>query len=67
MSPEFPEFPNRFLTFIENLMIGQKLSEYQTGYRVFSRKVLESLLILENLDDFVFDNQMLSQVFLFWF
>lgn len=65
--PLYKYIANRFLTFIENLMIGQKLSEYHTGYRAFSRKVLESLPILENSDDFVFDNQMLLQVFYFGF
>lgn len=58
---------NRLFTFIENLIIGQKLSEYHTGYRAFSRKVLESLPILKNSDDFVFDNQMLLQAFYFGF
>jgi glycosyltransferase involved in cell wall biosynthesis len=65
--PIYKYIANRVLTFIENLMIGQKLSEYHTGYRAFSRKVLESLPILENSDDFVFDNQMLLQVFYFGF
>ena len=65
--PLYKYIANRFLTFIENLMIGKKLSEYHTGYRVFSRKVLESLPILENSDDFVFDNQILLQVFYFGF
>lgn len=65
--PLYKYIANRFLTFIENLMIGQKLSEYHTGYRAFSRKVLETLPILENSDDFVFDNQMLLQVFYFGF
>lgn len=65
--PLYKYIANRFLTFIENLMIGQKLSEYHTGYRAFSRKVLEALPILENSDDFVFDNQILLQVFYFSF
>ncbi|PIV39613.1 MAG: glycosyl transferase family 2 [Candidatus Omnitrophica bacterium CG02_land_8_20_14_3_00__42_8] len=65
--PLYKYIANRFLTFIENLMIGQKLSEYHTGYRAFSKKVIESLPILENSDDFVFDNQMLLQVFYFGF
>jgi glycosyltransferase involved in cell wall biosynthesis len=65
--PLYKYIANRFLSFIENLMIGQKLSEYHTGYRAFSRKVLETLPILENSDDFVFDNQMLLQVFYFGF
>jgi glycosyltransferase involved in cell wall biosynthesis len=53
---------NRFLTFIENVLLGVKLSEYHTGYRAFSRKLLEQLPIEANSDDFVFDNQMLAQV-----
>jgi glycosyltransferase involved in cell wall biosynthesis len=52
---------NRMLTFTQNIMIGQKLSEYHTGYRAFSRKVLETLPLELNSDDFVFDNQMLVQ------
>ena len=65
--PVYKYVANRFLTFVENLMVGQKLSEYHTGYRAFSKKVLESLPILENSDGFVFDNQMLLQVFWFGF
>ena len=53
---------NRGLTFIENLLTGAKLSEYHTGYRAFSREVLERLPLEENSDDFVFDNQMLAQI-----
>jgi len=53
---------NRFLTLAENILTGAKLSEYHTGYRAFSRKVLESLNLDENSDDFVFDNQMLLQI-----
>ena len=53
---------NRFLTFVENILIGAKLSEYHTGYRAFSRELLEKLPIENNSDDFVFDNQMLTQV-----
>ena len=65
--PLYKYIANRFLTFIENLMLQQKLSEYHTGYRAFSKKVLESLPILENSDDFVFDNQMLLQILYFGF
>lgn len=54
---------NRGLTFLQNLLIGQKLSEYHTGYRAFSREVLTSIDYHANSDDFVFDNQMLSQIF----
>ena len=56
---------NRFLTFAENLLIGAKLSEYHTGYRAFSRDLLERLPLEANSDDFVFDNQMLAQIL--WF
>lgn len=53
---------NRFLTLFENLLIQAKLSEYHTGYRAFSRELLESLDLSNNSDDFVFDNQMLTQI-----
>jgi glycosyltransferase involved in cell wall biosynthesis len=53
---------NRFLTFVGNLLMGAKLSEYHTGYRAFSRTLLEDLPIDRNSDDFVFDNQMLAQI-----
>lgn len=53
---------NRFLTLSQNLLVGQKLSEYHTGYRAFSRKVLETIPYENCSDDFVFDNQMLSQI-----
>jgi glycosyltransferase involved in cell wall biosynthesis len=53
---------NRALTFIENLLTGAKLSEYHTGYRAFSRRLLERLPLDGNSDDFVFDNQMLAQI-----
>jgi glycosyltransferase involved in cell wall biosynthesis len=53
---------NRFLTLAENILTGAKLSEYHTGYRAFSRRVLAELPIEANSDDFVFDNQMLAQV-----
>ena len=60
--PVYKYISNRFLTFIQNILVGQKLSEYHTGYRAFSRDVLESVKLEENSDDFVFDNQMLSQI-----
>ena len=63
--PLWKYISNRFLTFTENILLGAKLSEYHTGYRAFSRQLLESLPIEENSDDFVFDNQMLAQVI--WF
>ena len=56
---------NRFLTFVENVLLGAKLSEYHTGFRAFSRQLLERLPIEGNSDDFVFDNQMLAQII--WF
>jgi len=60
--PRYKYVANRFLTATQNLLSGAKLSEYHTGYRAFTRKVLESLPLLENSDDFVFDNQMLAQI-----
>jgi len=54
---------NRFLTLFQNILINQKLSEYHTGYRAFSKEVLESINYNANSDDFLFDNQMLSQIF----
>jgi glycosyltransferase involved in cell wall biosynthesis len=53
---------NRWLTFVENLLLGAKLSEYHTGYRAFSRELLQKLHLDSNSDDFVFDNQMLAQI-----
>jgi glycosyltransferase involved in cell wall biosynthesis len=53
---------NRSLTLVQNLLIGAKLSEYHTGYRAFSRRLLESLSLEDNSDDFLFDNQMLTQI-----
>jgi glycosyltransferase involved in cell wall biosynthesis len=61
--PLYKYVANRSLTFIENIMLGQKLSEYHTGYRAFSRHILEQLPLENNSDDFVFDNQMLVQIF----
>lgn len=55
---------NRMLTLFENIMLGQKLSEYHTGYRAFSAEVLRSLNLSANSDDFVFDNEMLAQIFM---
>jgi len=54
---------NRILTLIQNILINQKLSEYHTGYRAFSRKVFEKINFEANSDDFVFDNQILAQIF----
>ncbi|PYX88239.1 MAG: glycosyl transferase family 2 [Acidobacteria bacterium] len=65
--PRYKYVANRFLTAFENLFLGAKLSEYHTGYRAFGRKVLTDLPLLENSDDFVFDNQMLAQCVYFGF
>jgi len=62
--PVYKYIANRFLTLSQNILIGQKLSEYHTGYRAFSREVLEGINYSVNSDDFVFDNQMLSQIFM---
>jgi len=63
--PVWKYIANRMLTLIENLLLGAKLSEYHSGYRAFSRELLEKLPVEANSDDFVFDNQMLAQVI--WF
>jgi glycosyltransferase involved in cell wall biosynthesis len=65
--PVYKYVANRFLTLTENVVIGSKLSEFHTGYRAFSRRVLASLPLLECSDDFVFDNQMLLQALYFGF
>lgn len=65
--PRYKYYANRFLTWFENLLTGAKLSEYHTGYRIFSRAVLANLPLLENSDDFVFDNEMLAQCQFFGF
>ncbi len=62
--PLYKYIANRFLTAFQNLMMGAKLSEYHTGFRAFSRELLEALPLEENSDDFVFDNQMLAQAVL---
>lgn len=62
--PLYKYVANRLLTFTQNLLVGQKLSEYHTGYRAFSREVLENIDWRSNSDDFVFDNEMLSQIIL---
>lgn len=62
--PLYKYFSNRILTFIQNLLMNQKLSEYHTGFRAFSRKVLESIDYETNSDDFIFDNQMIAQIFM---
>lgn len=65
--PRYKYYFNRLLTLVENVMLGIKLSEYHTGYRTFTRKVLETLPLRECSDDFVFDNQMLAQAAAFGF
>jgi glycosyltransferase involved in cell wall biosynthesis len=60
--PLWKYFANRFLTLSENVLVGAKLSEYHSGYRAFSRQLLEQLDLEQNSDDFVFDNQMLIQI-----
>lgn len=61
--PMYKYIANRILTLCQNILMGQKLSEYHTGYRAFSKKVLKSVNYNMNSDDFVFDNQMLAQIF----
>jgi len=63
--PLYKYVANRFLTLAENILLGQKFSEYHTGYRAFSREVLEKLPLDANSNDFVFDNQMIAQMV--WF
>lgn len=65
--PLYKYIANRFLTAIQNLFLGIKISEYHTGFRAFSRELLETLPLLENSDDFVFDNQMIAQAAMFRF
>jgi glycosyltransferase involved in cell wall biosynthesis len=65
--PRYKYVANRFLTAVENILLGCKLSEFHTGFRAFSRGVLETLPLEENSDDFVFDNQMLAQAVFFEF
>jgi glycosyltransferase involved in cell wall biosynthesis len=60
--PLYKYISNRFLTLAQNILMGAKLSEYHTGYRAYTRKVLESIPLNNNSNDFVFDNEMLSQI-----
>jgi glycosyltransferase involved in cell wall biosynthesis len=60
--PPWRYLANRFLTFVENILMGTKLSEFHTGYRAFSRELLERLPLDRNSDDFIFDNQILAQI-----
>ena len=65
--PVWKYVANRCLTFAENLLLGAKLSEYHTGYRAFSREILEQVVLTNNSNDFVFDNQMLAQILWYGF
>jgi glycosyltransferase involved in cell wall biosynthesis len=65
--PIYKYVANRLLTAFQNVFLGVKLSEYHTGFRAFSRQLLETLPLLENSDDFVFDNQMIAQAVMFGF
>ena len=65
--PRYKYISNRFLTAIQNLLLGYKLSEYHTGFRAFSRKVLKSLPLEADTDDFLFDNEVLAQAIYFKF
>ena len=60
--PIYKYWANRFLTLFQNILVNHKLSEYHTGYRAFSREVLQSIPFESNSDDFIFDNEMLSQI-----
>ena len=62
--PLYKLFANRVLTLVQNLMLGEKLSEYHTGYRAYSATVLKSIAYKKNSDDFVFDNEIVSQIFM---
>lgn len=62
--PMYKYIANRFLTLFQNILINQKLSEYHTGYRAFSAAVIRSIDFSHNSDDFVFDNEMISQIFM---
>ena len=65
--PIYKYIANRILTLIQNTLLNYKLSEYHTGYRAFSKKVIQKLPLLENSNDFVFDNEMLAQIIYFGF
>jgi glycosyltransferase involved in cell wall biosynthesis len=65
--PLYKYVANRFLTLFQNILMGQKLSEYHTGYRAYAREVLEKVPFHKNSDDFVFDNQMIAQIFYYGF
>ena len=65
--PRYKYLANRFLTLVQNLLLREKLTEYHTGCRAFSRRILETLPLAADSDDFVFDNQMLAQALFFGF
>jgi glycosyltransferase involved in cell wall biosynthesis len=65
--PRYKYIANRLLSAFQNIFLGVKLSEYHTGYRAFSKELLQTLPLLENSDDFVFDNQMIAQAVMFKF
>jgi glycosyltransferase involved in cell wall biosynthesis len=65
--PVYKYISNRFLTAFQNILLGSKLSEFHTGYRAFSKEVLEALPLSTNSDDFVFDNEMLAQIITYGF
>jgi hypothetical protein len=65
--PIYKYISNRLLKAFQNSLFGEKLSEYHTGFRAFSRQLLQTLPLLENSDDFVFDNQMIAQSLMFGF
>jgi glycosyltransferase involved in cell wall biosynthesis len=65
--PVYKYIANRILTLLENYILGHKLSEYHTGYRAFSSEVLKNIPFLKNSDDFIFDNQIIEQIFHFGF
>ena len=62
--PLYKYISNRLLTFIQNILMGQKLSEYHTGYRAYSSEVLRNVEFMHNSDDFIFDNEILAQIFM---
>ena len=63
--PLYKYISNRILTFIENILLNQKLSEYHTGYRAYSKEVLDNIPFMKNSDDFIFDNEILAQITFF--
>jgi hypothetical protein len=61
--PKYKYISNRLLTLVQNLLLNQKLSEYHTGFRAYAREVLESIPFQDNSDDFIFDNEVIAQIF----